>query len=496
MLSIPNQVVIVGHNVHSVISAMLLREKFTADICHITVVGEPPEPELKQALVVDKHINQLLERFEKTEAEWMQKVSATFKLRNHYVGWSKNPFSLSNHCDVDIYYHPLLMELTKLKREKYNIDFNVDDFFFTSSMAAQNLSPKGQDFPFDMDYQYQVDSHELIALLKPIAEKHEIRFVDQSIETLELDKKGNIKQVESASEVFQADYYIDCSEYQQILIGNMPGHTELELQPLRIHDRILTARVKGGTPSCQTRTIAMQSGFIKHFCLNGEQEFQYHYSSKFLPDGDALESLTALVRRLGFNQLQGAHLSACTEHLVESAWIDNCLAIGKAQGYCRQTEEHEIAHTFYAIDTLIKSIQSDNNHDEILAVYNASVRARLQHCLAFSDTLLLFNGRRDSPYWKTPQVQSALPVIAHPMMSQWLGNQDIMVDTTKDVIGKFGWYCLLAGLEMYPPDVSVTHPAIDAINDNIEDMRKKLSGCCLNFPPHSASLAGESNHVE
>ncbi|MEI8649299.1 hypothetical protein P4S73_17685 [Paraglaciecola sp. Hal342] len=77
----------------------------------------------------------------------MRQTQATFKLSNRYVGFSEQEFSVANASEVDILHQPLMLELSKLKRQAYQLDLSLDDFFFAAALAKRNLSPKAQDFP-------------------------------------------------------------------------------------------------------------------------------------------------------------------------------------------------------------------------------------------------------------------------------------------------------------------------------------------------------------
>ena len=85
------------------------------------------------------------------------------------MGFRGQEFSVANASEVDILHQPLMLELSKLKRQAYQLDLSLDDFFFAAALAKRNLSPKAQDFPFETDYQYQVDANCLFTLLQKIA---------------------------------------------------------------------------------------------------------------------------------------------------------------------------------------------------------------------------------------------------------------------------------------------------------------------------------------
>lgn len=495
VLSIPKQIVIVGLNVHSLVSALALRKTYDKNRLSLSIIGKNQPSNTHIAMVAPSQINEMFAHFGVSESEWMAKCDATFKVRNHYIGWGKKPFSVSNHCEVDIYYQPLLMELSRLKREGFDISLHPDDFFFSSALAKQNLAPKGKNFPFKVNYQYQVNTEKLISLLFELATQQHIGITQEDIETLKFDVNKNITLVESSTAKYTADYFLDCSEYQQLLIANMPGYGKSQLTSVRNNDRLLVAKMPSEQVYNETQCTSYESGYIKTLSIKGRQELHYYFSSKFLSDEKAAEALSYYSQKT-YGIACELQLLASIDHLTNSPWINNCLALGKAFGYGCPVEDYELALTFSAIDSFVKSIQSDNQQSEIIAAYNQLIKSRYAYSQAFSETLLLLNTRRDSPYWQTPQNQTAFPQIATKKMSQWLAGEDLTVEDITDVIGKFGWYSLFSGLEIYPPNCDKKHPSEQSITDSIDDMRDKYLGCCLNFVPHQATLSGESEHAE
>ncbi|MBQ4828496.1 tryptophan 7-halogenase [Alteromonas sp. MMG017] len=488
MLPIPQNITIIGLNVHGLLTALMLRKAYNPAVTKITLMGQIEDNQPPKVMLAGNALNTLLAHFGQSETNWMQQTKATFKLSNRYVGFSETPFSVANTSEVDILHQPLMLELTKLKRQHYQLDLTLDDFFFSTALAKRNLSPKAQDFPFETHYQYQVDTNRLLILLQQIAATNSIDIVQKPLETLQFDQQGRLKHVECEGQILSGDYFFDCTGNAKMLIGNMPEFREEPLPEVRINDRVLTFTASAGSCASEVITTALDCGFVQQYSLRGSVHFQYHYSSKFIQDEQALQVLGRHMSQQGYDNVLQRNLSANQACLVFQPWSKNCIAIGPACGLTQGTEDHELAHTFAMLERFVSSIQSPDDVSAVVQDYNDRIKSRFIYIHSFHSTLLLLNARRNSPYWQTPQNPNALTPIGKMLFSQWLNGQDLEVEPIWDINGANAWYALFSGLGHYPKDDTKPHPQASSIQDNIQDMGRKLNGCCLNFESHESQL--------
>ncbi|MGY8896895.1 MAG: tryptophan 7-halogenase [Paraglaciecola sp.] len=495
MLPIPQNITIVGLNVHGLLTALLLRKTYKPAVTGITLVGLKEEDSPPKAYIAGKALNTLLEHFGYSEANWMRQTQATFKLSNRYVGFSEQEFSVANASEVDILHQPLMLELSKLKRQAYQLDLSLDDFFFAAALAKRNLSPKAQDFPFETDYQYQVDANCLFTLLQKIAAEHSITTLPSALETLQLDQHGTLKHIECEDQILSGDYFFDCTQSAQLLIGNMPDFRQETLPEVRINDRVLTYTLAAECCASEVVTTALDCGFVLQYTLQDAVHFQYHYSSKFIQDPQAVQLLERHISQQGYKKVLQRHLSASQAYLVSQPWIHNCLAVGPACGLTQGSEDHELSHTFAMLEQFVSSIQSPDDAKDVIKNYNHRIKSRFVYAHSYHSTLQLLNSRRNSPYWQTPQDANALTPIGRSLFSQWLSGEDLSVEPILDINGLTAWYALFSGLGHYPKGELKPHPKARAIQDNIQDMCRKLAGCCLNFQTHDNLIAEGKHHA-
>ncbi|MEP1448988.1 MAG: tryptophan 7-halogenase [Paraglaciecola sp.] len=495
MLPIPQNIIIVGLNIHGLLTALLLRKAYDPAVAAITVVGKVDENIPSEVMLAGKALNTLMTHFDLAEANWMRQTNATFKLNNRYVGFSEQSFSVPNTSEVDILHRPLMFELTKLKRQHYELDLALDDFFFSKALATKNLSPKAQDFPFETDFQYQVDSNGLLCLLRKVASENDINTQQCELDTLQLDQDGNLQHIECENLILTGDYFFDCTASAQLLIRNMPEFRQESLPDVRVNDRKLSFTVASECCASEITTTALDSGFVKQYFLRDTVHFQYHYSSSFTQDAQAVNVLERHVSNLGYQHVLQRHLSESRTCLASQSWIKNCLAIGPACGSTEGTEDHELGHTFAMLEHFISSIQSPDDVSDLVKNYNHRIKSRFIYEHSYYNTLLLLNSRRNSPYWQTPQDIHSLSPIGRTLFSQWLKGQDLDVDPIFDINGLTAWYALFSGLGHYPNNDVKPHPKAESIYDNIQDMCRKIRGCCLNFQSHESQVAEGQNHA-
>jgi hypothetical protein len=482
VLPIPESVVIAGLNIEGLITALALHNYYKKNNLRITIIGEQDNNQNKRVIVATKQLTELLSQFDLAEVDWMPKSYANYKLTRHFVDWSQNAFFIPNKSEVDSLNEPLMFELSKIRRQNFDIPFDIDKFFFCNALAAKNLSPRGKDFPFDIDYQYQMDTESLFTILFELAIKNGISIPKLSLSSLVRDKQGNITSVDAGDQVFCADYFFDCTNMQQLLISNMIGHGNENTGMIRNNDRYLQLVTDEGCVSTQTTSFATPNGWINKNASLKHVEYRHYFSSQFCTDEQALEEFSAFIHKHNLPTDAQINLVASADHIAKQPWIKNCIAIGASSGANHITQDYELSACFSSLDSFFLSVQQDKAITEAIEQFNSRVKTYHIFLHAFAHTLVLLNNRRDTAYWQTPKdIKNIHPLVQNIFM-QWLRAEDLTTDPVFDSVGVNAWYCLFSGLEHYPFDDLQKHSNHKSIVDNIEDVKSKLDGCCLNFP--------------
>jgi len=492
LLPIPKKIVVAGFNVQGLLAALALRKAYSAHLTSIEVVGHRKICASPSIVIAGQSFTQLLAYFGSQESDWMPRANANFKLTQRFIGWSEKEFCIANKCAVDTLHHPLLVELSKLKRESYDIDFISDKFFLTNYLAEKKLLPYGKDFPFPIEYQYQLANDALLEVLESLAINNGIYISNSAINTLQLDKAGYIKSLECDDKVYSGDYYFDCTGFEQTLISHLHGHEQEKVLMTRKNDRYIGCQMAIDEPVFETQFIALKNGFVDSKMTQNSRELKYYYSSKFCSDDEAAADFKQFLLVNNLNVITDLTLYSSFDHLVKRPWINNCIAIGDSCGFNHLTTDRGIDATLSSLDSFLLSVQQDESSQQAVEQFSSRVKTYYVFLHAFSHSLILLNNRRDTNYWQTPQDINAVHPLVHDIFVKWLKAKDLTTDPVYDCIGLYGWYSLFSGLGHYPVQNKI-HPNITSINANIKDVSAKLIGCCLNFPTSSITSMSMKN---
>ncbi len=487
VLPIPENIAIVGLNIESLITALILRKAYHRDFVNIRIVNiANPTPHSNISLV-DKQLNQLLTHYEVPEAQYLKTLKAVPIIATEFDEWSNTEFIIPKKHEADIFFHPLLQEISSLKRQHFDLRLDTNDFFFSHYLSAKKLQITSESFPFAIENGYQVDSNALHELLVEIAENNHIQIDRKDTFDFRLDTSGNIFS-EDFGDGNDNEYIFDCSGFSQILTSKLPGYCQKQLPKIRQNNRCLSATLTSTHQDRKITCVAMKAGFLT--ICNTEQitEIQYFYSSQYTSDEDAKTELLDYIQNKKHTNVASLNLYSSGQHLVAAPWQGNCVALGLTAGFNQLPVVSSIEHLMLSVTDFVDSIQIDANEDEIKAAFNARVTKRYEYCRAFGDLSLLLQSKLDFPYWLIPQDNTLLSEVSGAMLALWRKGEDLSALSVADIIGEQAWYALFCGLDHFPQSNLQKHVNENAIEKEVYEMKRRFEGYSNNLTPINDSF--------
>ena len=245
-----------------------------------------------------------------------------------------------------------------------------------------------------------IDTQELSNYIYDLI-KDQVNFIDDIVDEVFSDGK-NITGLQCKNTGFvEADYYIDCSGFDALLLKKLnPEWNDISnILPL---DRSIPQQIpydfsKDGIPS-YTLAEATKHGWIWRIPIGNRYGTGYNYSSKFTTDEEAREDYNCWLKNNLNAELSTDRIIKFNPGYFTDHWIGNCLAVGLSSGFVEPLESTGIHIIVQQVKTFIEYNSSLKNLDYNKKQCNRLNKLLYQEIVEFI-TLHYFVDRTDSEFW-------------------------------------------------------------------------------------------------
>lgn len=446
-------------------------------------VGEGSTPQLKH----------FFDRLGISEAEWMPRCNATYKVGIGFHGWSEKPgFGSYFHpfpSDLDRHTAPDLFRNAWLRRNGADVPAHPDRFFVPARLAEFGLAPlPAPDFPFEASYGYHFDAVLVGRYLSEVATARGVTHVDARIASVELSENGNVAAlVADDGRRFEADLFVDASGFRAVIAEAALGGRHLPFDSNLFNDSavVTPTPLPVGGPGVCTHATALGAGWVWHIPLTNRVGNGYVYSSRYI-DRDAAAG--ELLGHLALSpDTEVRHLTMRVGRLEES-WQRNCLAIGLAQGFIEPLEATALHIVLATVEGYIATMDRDG--EAARDVFNASISRRYEGIRDYIVCHYRAAGRRDTDYWRDATGHDRLSDSLKGLFTAWFTGGDLEAEIARQDIAAYypsiSWHCLLGGYGNYPAKLEPPPPGVR--HADMVRIDRFVNACASHFPAHAAIL--------
>ncbi len=496
-------------------------------------VGEGSTPQLKT----------FFDTIGVAEKEWMPACNATYKNGILFKNWSTRPgFTSYFHpftSVIDAHTAPAFVHNSHFKRQGYNVDSQVDRFFLSATLAAQQKAPIGQkNFPFDISYGYHFDAVLLGKYLGNIATAKGVKHVIAKVEQVILSKSGDIDQLllDNGGTV-SANLFVDCSGFESLLLQKSLQVPFVSFKENLFNDRAVTIATPHAPQqkiNSQTISTAMKYGWAWDIPLTNRTGNGYVYSSQFCSAEQAEQELRD---KLGLkdDDITANHITMKVGRVTEH-WHRNCVAVGLSQGFIEPLEAtalHFVQETIEGFiaaynrnvtvgyntqgeDTMgtdktnanninfgIAPNSPDETSQQIAASrrqFNQKMNDRFDGIRDYIVGHYRLSNCTDTDYWRlngeNPKISNNLKRI----VQAWLHGHDLNKAFVEGKINSFyppvSWHALLAGYGVFPETNKQLAHNSQAHKYDLNHIDQFIARSALNYDDHQVFLSAmqeESN---
>ncbi len=496
----PFRIVVLGGGTAGWMAACLLAHRWAVRNVHVTVVESP---EIGIIGVGEGSTPQLKAMFDTlgiAERDWMPACHATYKTGIGFHGWSRRagferyfhpfPTALDSHTAPQFYFH------TRAKRTGRNVWAHPDRFFLPAKLAEERRAPLASaSFPFDIGYGYHFDATLVGQFLRDhavgaLAVKH----LPRRIVEVARDDGGNVAHlVTDDGKAVAGDFFIDSSGFGGVIVQQALGEPFLPFASNLFNDSAIAMPTQNdpGPIACETRATTLDAGWVWKIPLTHRTGNGYVYASAFK---SADQAETELRTHLGLlnSDTPARHLKMNVGQ-VKRSWVNNCLAIGLAQGFIEPLEATALHLVQATVEGFAESFESGDFTCKNAPAFNAAIAARYEGIRDYIVCHYRLNQRGDTDYWRANAANQQLSDSLKSLMTAWFTGADLSEEIDRQNIARYypalSWHCLFGGYGTYPDAAKLSAPAPGLPLADMARIDRFVHGCAQNFMPHDARLA-------
>ena len=491
-------VCVVGGGSAGWMTALMLATTAYGQRLKVTVVESP---EVGIIGVGEGSTNWLRQFFEVVgieESEWMPACNATYKSGITFERWSTKPgFERYFHpfaSTLDNMVMPVFVDNAHARLDGADVDAHPDRFFVSATLARRGLAPRPREnFPFDVGYGYHFDATLLGQFLSRKAVARGVQHLTRHVRQVLLDEQGNVSGLRlEGDEVLQADFFVDCTGFASLLIGQALKTPFIAFGENLFNDAAIAVPTPlEGPIESQTVSTALGYGWawkipLRQRCGNG-----YVYSSAHC-SADAAE--TELRRHLGLldADVSARHLKMRVGRMAQ-VWNRNCVAVGLSQGFIEPLEATALLFVQRTAAMLVEALEEGDLGPAAQERFNETMRQRFENTRDYIVAHYKTNSRTDTDYWMANAENMHLSDSLRGVLMTWMSRQPLAPALRA---GRFGqgypimsWYALLCGMGVFPDADEAQPPLVDHARHRLASVDNFVSRSALNFPDHRALLA-------
>jgi len=449
-------------------AAALLSRVLQGSGCHITLVESSDIPTVGVGEATIPPIFDFLRNIGADEVAFIRRCQATFKLGIKFRDWLHAGHS---------YWHPfgnLGVTINQRPFHHYywkNIaqghDETLADLCPSVALAEDDKfafpSPDGSWPGGAIAYALHFDAGLVAAFLRDHAEAAGVERLDRRIVRAERESDDRIAAVHfDNGESVSADFYIDCSGFRGLLVGEALGTDFDDWRRWLPCDRAVAVPtasrpVRPPYTLATARTAGWQWRIpLQHRVGNG-----LVYCSAFMDDDEAVEELREGVEGVALDE---PRLLRFTPGLRKRVWVGNCLAIGLAAGFLEPLESTSIHLIHTGLNRLLDLFPDRSFDPALIDSYNRDVEREYAH---IRDFLLLHyypNRRHGLPFWDHVRATELPDSLAEKM--QLFERTGRILSKRRELFADISWFYVASGMGLRPAAID---PLVDVAA--FEDVR-------------------------
>ncbi|MES2441765.1 MAG: tryptophan halogenase family protein [Pseudomonadota bacterium] len=437
----------------------------------ITVIESPDIPTVGVGEATVPTLKGTLRILEISEAEFVERTNATFKLGIRFDNWGRRvdgtPYG---------YVHPFTGGAAVRGRNpgysfsQYGLpgepgargnDF-IDTVSHTRGAFNGVKGPRAigaPDFSGPMQYAYHVDAALLAGFFREVCVARGVDHIRDKVNQVKLDERGFIASLSLEERGdWPVELIIDCTGFSGLLINQALGEPFDSLSDYLLNDRAVPIQVmrkdqRKIVPATVAR--AMPSGWSWRIPLfSGRDGTGNVYSSAFMSDDEAA---TQLVDLIGDEEMvTDPRVIRMRVGRSRRSWVKNCVAIGASSGFLEPLESTTIMAVELSSRWLLQNFPTLDFEAPLQRQFNRNLERFYDEVRDFLGLHFSLSNPADTPYWNAVRHEAKRSDGLEETLAVWKHVLPSIADARHDTIfSHWSVQCVLFGKGFYE-DASLT----------------------------------------
>lgn len=303
-------------------------------------------------------------------------------------------------------------------------------------------------FDWLSNYALHFDANLLAAFLQKVAQSRGIVHINDKVVDIKTDQFEHISYLTlEHNGDLAVDFVFDCSGFSRLIIGNFYKSKWVsykEKLPVDTAVPFFIDHDNDVAPS--TEAIAMQYGWMWKIPVRGRYGCGYVFDSTYISEVEALQE----VEKFLGHSVHSPRTFKFEAGVYEKVLINNCLAVGLAQGFIEPLEATSIWQTTTILEKFI-------NSGGLLTLSKSHENALNNQAKVFAETVLEFlqlhyyTDRNDTEFWRKLNADAKTKEKIDLRMQQVEINNGEGASLV--YFNDFSWGQVASGLGLYSPKV-------------------------------------------
>jgi len=420
------------------------------------------------------------------ESDLVRRTGATFRLGSEHRGWQGDAsrfVHVHGEIGIDINGVPFHKYLVRGALEGHTE--NLEDYSLAAVAARTGkfARPMNGQNPLTSSFTYglHLDDSAYCEYVREHAKRLGVRHIEAQLSDVLL-KDGNVAAlVLSTGERIAADYFLDCSGRQALLMSRVDGTDDWQDWSAWLrNDRMVTARALAlDDPPATTRTDATDAGWMWRVALAQSSVAGYVYSSERCGENEAVRQLRqyapCISEPLSCELRQGRRTRP---------WTRNCIAIGASAIELEPLVGADLHLVQLGVATLIDLFPLDTDSAPEAVEYNRIIGEHADALCDFTLAHYRASAGRSSEYWDTMRAEP-LPRRLADKLDLYRANGHILL-RDHETFEAVDWAWLLLGSGCLP-DALGLHDSTNLANASVERitaLRVAIGRLAASMPRH------------
>ncbi|WP_428156156.1 tryptophan halogenase family protein [Brevundimonas sp.] len=427
------------------------------------------------------------------EDQFIRETRATFKLGIEFVDWRRlghsyfHPFGLYG-ADMDgVPFQHFWLRHQANGGEADHGRFNAETLAARENRFMRVPPEQTQRLP-RINYAFQFDAGLYAAFLRRYAEN--LGVVRQEGRIVDVTRHGESGEVTAVvlddGKAVEGDFFIDCSGFRALLIGETLGvGFEDWTHWLPANRAAAVPCQSAGELTPFTRATAREAGWqwripLQHRIGNG-----YVFSDAFLSEDEACR---LLMERLDGEALAEPRILRFQAGRRVRTWDRNVVALGLSSGFLEPLESTSIHLVQAGIAKLLAHFPTRRSEPLLAAKYSREMSEEYDSIRDFLIAHYKLTERDDTPFWRHCR-DMAIPDSLAERLEIFRSRGEVLVGQ-QELFKETNWFAVLIGQGLMPHG---RHPVADTVDEatlarTLNHIRGAVAERVAGMPPHERYL--------